>query len=285
MDLHLLSVADIVFRIQSEDRAVFKALETARTSLIAFIQALVPRFERGGRLIYIGAGTSGRLGVLDAAEAPPTFQIAPGRIIGLIAGGDAALRKSSEGKEDDPSGSFEILQELDLHEEDMLLGIASGGTTPYVLGALGFVERLRPKPLTGFLYCSAMNNPPQADHLILIETGPEVLTGSTRMKAGTATKMALNTISTTLMARTGRVYQNLMVDVKASNDKLLDRAGRIVQTLTGVSRKEAFELIERAEGSVKIAALMQLKSIDYGEARRLLEEARGDLGVALGETN
>ncbi len=283
MDLHLLSVTDCVSRIQHEDRAVFDALSAAKASLVSFIEALVPRFEAGGRLITIGAGTSGRLGVLDASEAPPTFQIEPGRIIGIIAGGDAALKRSSEGKEDAADGSITELECLALKGTDTLLGIASGGTTPYVLGALRYAQQLRPKPLTGFLYCSTVLNPPDVDYLILIETGPEVLTGSTRMKAGTATKMALNTISTTLMVQTGRVYQNLMVELKATNDKLMDRAARIVTNLTGLGREEALDLVRKADGSVKIALLMQIKSISCGEANELLAESNGRLGVALGE--
>lgn len=236
MDLHRLSIADCVRRIQEEDRAILSALEKARPAIVSFIAGLTPRFANGGRLIYIGAGTSGRLGVLDASEAPPTFQIDHGRIIGIIAGGDAALRKSSEGREDDPQGSLTELTALGLSELDTILGIASGGTTPYVLGALKFASELTSKPLTGFLYCTPIESLPTVDHLILIDTGPEVLTGSTRMKAGSATKMALNTISTTLMIQTGRVYENLMVDLKASNDKLMDRAGRIVQLVTGIDR-------------------------------------------------
>jgi len=251
--------------------------------LTAFIEALVPRFERGGRLIYIGAGTSGRLGVLDASEAPPTFQIEPGRIIGLIAGGDPALRKSSEGLEDDPEGAVEELNALQLTENDTLLGIAAGGTTRYILGALDFARRLIPPPLTALLHCSTLPHPPRVDHLLLLETGPEPLTGSTRMKAGTATKLALNTISTTLMIQTGRVYQNLMVDLRATNDKLRDRAARIVGILTGFGREASFDLLDRAGGSVKCAVVMQRMGIERMEAESKLAESGGRLNRVLGE--
>jgi len=283
MDLHKLSVDQVVLRVQREDRAVLAALDAARPQICALVEDLVPRFQRGGRLIYLGAGTSGRLGVLDAAEAPPTFQIDPGRIVGIIAGGDGSLRKSSEGKEDDPMGAVEALTELCLTSDDMIVGIAAGGTTPYVLGALVFAQRLGSSPRTALIVCSLLDDPPAVDHLIVLDTGPEVLTGSTRMKAGTATKMALNTISTALMVATGRVYQNLMIDLKASNEKLRDRAARIVSMLTGFNREAAFDLLERAGGSVKIAVLMVRLGVDIEEASILLSQADWRLDKALGE--
>lgn len=306
-NLHQLSIADCVRLINEEDRAVLSALDQARPALTAFIEAVEPRFLRGGRLIYIGAGTSGRLGVLDASEAPPTFQLPEGRIIGLIAGGDSSLRRSSEGKEDDPAGSHAELSALNLTPDDTLLGIAAGGTTPYVLGALDSAKRTpsaqcpmpsaasssrsQPAtagltaspshPLTALLTCSPIPRPPSADHLIVLETGPEVLTGSTRMKAGTATKLALNTISTTLMVRSGRVYQNLMVDLRATNAKLRDRAVRIVSTLTAFDRPAALALLDRADGSVKAAIVMHHLSISLPEAQRKLDAAYGRLGPIL----
>jgi N-acetylmuramic acid 6-phosphate etherase len=238
-------------------------------------------------LVYVGAGTSGRLGVLDASEAPPTFQVEPGRIVGIISGGDSALRKSSEGKEDEPRGAWPELEGLSLTSKDTLLAIAAGGTTPYALGALEFCkqESRAPdqQPLTGLLVCTQMEQPAAADHLIVLKTGPEVLTGSTRMKAGTATKMTLNTISTTLMVRSGRVYENLMVDVRATNAKLRDRAARIVSTLTGLSREECFDLLERAGGAVKTAVVMQRLGLEREQAEEKLSEAQGRLERALGE--
>ena len=281
MNLHEMSVSECVALFNAENKLVNEAMDKAAPALAAFIQAAEPRFIAGGRLIYLGAGTSGRLGVLDASECPPTFQTPPDRVIGLIAGGDASLRTSSEGKEDDPNGAAPALDALKLTTLDIVLGIAAGGTTPYVLGALqhakhpasfshltshishltshfphldaGESPRRPPSPLTALLTCTPIPHPPAADHLIILDTGPELLTGSTRLKAGTATKLALNTISTTLMIRAGRVYQNLMVDVRATNDKLRDRAARIVATLTGLSRDESFALLDRAGGSVKQA--------------------------------
>lgn len=283
MDLHRLSVAECVRVMQEEDQQVFAAMERARPALTSFIEAAEPGFRAGGRLVYIGAGTSGRLGVLDASEAPPTFEVEPGRIVGIIAGGDSALRKSSEGKEDDPAGSAGELDRLALTSRDTVLGIAAGGTTPYVLGALSIAKDRHEPPLTGMLSCSPIAKPPGADHLIVLETGPEVLTGSTRMKAGTATKLALNTISTTLMVRSGRVFQNLMVDVRASNDKLRDRAARIVATLTELDRPSALMLLESAGGQAKVAIVMHRRNVGREEAEGLLAAAGGRLAELLPE--
>lgn len=279
--LHACSIAECIELIQQEDRLVLDALDAARPALTAFVEAAAPGMTRGGRLIYIGAGTSGRLGVLDASEAPPTFQVEPGRVVGIIAGGDAALRRSSEGLEDDPSGAVPVLDNLHLSPDDTVLGITSGGTTPYVLGALEHARRLSSPPLIGLLTCAPVEPQPEVDHLIVLATGPEVLTGSTRMKAGTATKMALNTISTTLMVAMGRVYENLMVDVRATNDKLLDRAIRIVATLENVDRHAAHDLLDRAGGSVKTAILMARTRLSRADADALLARHDGRLDRAL----
>ena len=277
MRLHEMSVPQIVQLIVAEDRAVFGAMEAAAPAIAVLIEAAEPGFCAGGRLIYLGAGTSGRLGVLDASEAPPTFQVPPDRIIGLIAGGDAALRKSSEGAEDDPTGAHAALDDLSLTHRDTVIGIAAGGTTPYVLGGLEHVRG----PVRGLIVCSPVVRPACVDHLIVLETGPEVLTGSTRMKAGTATKLALNTISTTLMVRSGRVYENLMVDLRATNQKLRDRAARIVAELTGLVREESFALLERAGGAVKTAVVMHRLGIAREQAEQRLKAAGGRLDQAL----
>lgn len=286
MDLHRLSVAACVQAINREDAGVAAALRDAGPALARFIEAVEERFadERApGRLIYLGAGTSGRLGVLDASEIPPTFQAPPGRVIGLIAGGDKSLRKSSEGKEDDANGAAAALRKIGLNARDTVLGIAAGGTTPYVQGGLALAKRIAPGCLTGLLSCSPLPKPAAADHLIVLETGPEVLTGSTRMKAGTATKLALNTITTTLMVRSGRVYQNLMVDMRASNAKLRDRAARIISTLTGLERTAALVLLDRADGAVKTAVVMHARRCDRRRAEKALAEAGGRLDRVIGE--
>jgi len=279
--LHEASVAECVELITSEDARAFDAVRRATNSISAFISAVEPGFLAGGRLVYVGAGTSGRLGVLDASEAPPTFHVPPDRFIGIIAGGDASLRRSSEGMEDDPRGSVPELDALSLTSRDSVLGIASGGTTPFALGALAHAASLPSPPTTALLTCTPVTRPPGVDHLLLLDTGPEVLTGSTRMKAGTATKLVLNTISTTLMVRSGRVYENLMVDLQATNDKLRDRAARIVSTLTGLDRASSLMLLERAGWSVKAAVVMHKRAVSRENADAALARSQGRLDLAL----
>lgn len=280
-ELHRLDVPAIVALFNRENRAALEALDAAEVDLTRFIQAVEPGFLRGGRVIYLGAGTSGRLAVLDASEVPPTFQAPADRIIGLIAGGDRSLRTSSEGKEDDPNGAVAELQALQLGADDAVLGIAAGGTTPYVLGALAWAKTLAQAPVTGLLSCSPVTTPPHCDYVIVLASGPEIVTGSTRLKAGTATKLALNTISTALMVRLGKVYGNLMVDVRASNAKLRDRAARIISTLTEASREEAFALLEVTDGQVKPAIVMRRLTVSVTEAQQLLLTANGHLGRVL----
>lgn len=279
--LHRLDAAGIVALFNRENQAVLTALEHAAPALSAFIAAIEPGFVRGGRLVYLGAGTSGRLAVLDASEIPPTFQMPPERIIGLIAGGDGSLRRSSEGREDEPHGAIPELLALKLSTDDTVLGIAAGGTTPYVQGALAWAKTLPHPPHTGLLSCAPIDCPPGCDHLIVLPTGPEIVTGSTRLKAGTATKLALNTISTALMVRLGKVYGNLMVDVRASNVKLRDRAARIISTLSDATRDEALDLLDAADGQVKVAVVMRRKSVDADGARTILAEVGGHLSRIL----
>lgn len=280
-ELHRLDAGGIVALFNRDNQAVMAALERAAPALSAFISAIEAGFVRGGRLVYLGAGTSGRLAVLDASEIPPTFQMPADRIIGLIAGGDGSLRRSSEGKEDEPHGAVPELQALKLTADDTVLGIAAGGTTPYVHGALAWAKTLPHPPHTGLLSCAPVPPPPGCDHLIVLPTGPEIVTGSTRLKAGTATKLALNTISTALMVRLGKVYGNLMVDVRASNVKLRDRAARIITDLSDASRDEAFALLDAADGQVKVAVVMRRKQVDADGARTMLAEVDGHLARLL----
>lgn len=282
-NLHTLSARECVELFVREDRAVLEAMERASGAIAGLIESAEPGFCRGGRLVSLGAGTSGRLAVLDASEAPPTFQVEQGRIVGIIAGGDGALRVSSEEKEDKPDGSRPELEALGLTGDDTVLGIAAGGTTPYVRGALAIAKELAPGCVTGMITCASVEAPDGCDHMIVLETGPEVVTGSTRMKAGTATKLAINTISTTLMVRSGRVYRNLMVDLRATNEKLKDRAARIVATLTGLGREASFELLARAQGGVKAAVVMHRLEIGVDEAERRLAEAGGRLELVIGD--
>jgi N-acetylmuramic acid 6-phosphate etherase len=280
-DLDALDVAACVELIADDHRAVADAISNAGGALAALIEQVVPRMREGGRLVYVGAGTSGRLGVLDAAECPPTFQSDPDQVIGVIAGGDAALRRSSEAREDDPRGAAAALDKLAVTDLDTVVGIAAGGTTPYVLGALDLAAAAG--ALTALLTCVRPGRAPDGcDHLIVLETGPELLTGSTRLKAGSATKLALNIISTTLFVQLGKVYSNLMVDLKATNAKLTDRAIRLlVELCPPLSRAEAATLLEKADRSVKTAVVMQRLGVDAATARRLLDEHHGNLRPVL----
>lgn len=281
VDLDRQSVAGCVALLGVEDALVAGAVAGASGAIVAFIESAFPGFRAGGRLIYVGAGTSGRLGVLDASECPPTFQSEPGRVVGIIAGGDRALRVSSESLEDNPDGARAELESLAVNERDTVLGIAAGGTTPYAIGAAQIAASHG--AVSGLLTCSTIDRPDGIEHLIVVETGPEPLTGSTRMKAGTATKMVLNTISTTLMAQTGKVYENLMVDVRATNDKLRDRAARIIAELTHLDRDAAFGALDDADGSVKAAVVMMQAGCSRDAALKRLDEAEGDLRRAIEE--
>ncbi len=282
MNLHALDVGELVSLINEEDRTVAQAVGAAAPAITAFIASVEPGFLRGGRLVYLGAGTSGRLGVLDASECPPTFQVDPSRVVGIIAGGDGSLRRSSEGREDELDGAEAELGALGLTRDDAVLGIAAGGTTPYVLGAIEIAKRLSPGTVTGLLVCADIAKPAAADHLISVRTGPELLTGSTRMKAGTATKLVLNTITTTLMVRSGRVYENLMVDLRATNAKLRDRAARIVSTLTGLDRGAALTLLDSCGGEAKTAVVAQRLGLGAEAARERLRAHGGRLDRVLG---
>lgn len=277
-DLHTRDAAGLVALMNIENRAVLAAMDAAADDLAGFIAAAAPGFRRGGRVVYLGAGTSGRLGVLDASEIPPTFCEPPGRFVGIIAGGDRSLRVPSEGAEDDPQGAVPELAALALTVDDAVVGIAAGGTTPYVQGALAWLGGQPPAtgPLRCLLTCADVPAPAGCRR-ILLPTGPEVLTGSTRLKAGTATKLALNTISTALMTLAGKVHGNLMVDVKATNAKLRDRAARIVSALTGLDRSAAFALLERAGWSAKTAAAMQNQGLDRSAAETWLAARGGRL--------
>ena len=275
--LDALDTTACIELIVRDHRHVADAVEAAAPQLAALIEGLAQRMGGGGRLVYVGAGTSGRLGVLDAAECPPTFQSDPDQVVGIIAGGDAALRRSSEAREDDPRGAEPDLARLGLNDRDTVVGIAAGGTTPYVLGAVELARAAG--ATTALLTCVTPETPPPGcDHLIVLETGPELLTGSTRLKAGSATKLALNIISTAVFVRLGKVYSNLMVDLRATSAKLTDRAIRVLQELCPeLSRPGAASLLERAEGSVKTAIVMHRLEVDGDTARALLEQHHGRL--------
>jgi N-acetylmuramic acid 6-phosphate etherase len=274
---------DIVDIIGAEDAGVPAAVAGARTELARTIQLLETAFRAGGRLVYVGAGTSGRLGVLDAAECPPTFGTPPDMVIAVIAGGAQALVRSVEGAEDDVNAGIAAMDERRVNQKDVVVGIAASGTTPFVRAALGRAQALDAR--TVLVTCA---EPPAVlrdtcDVVIFVPVGPEVVTGSTRMKAGTATKLVLNTLTTGAMIRLGKIYGNLMVDLKAWNDKLVDRSERIIMETTGVERARARELIDAAEGSVKVAIVMARRAVSKAEAERLLVEHQGHLRVIVGD--
>jgi N-acetylmuramic acid 6-phosphate etherase len=277
------SPREIVDLINAEDGRVAGAVAAAAGDVTRALELTEAAFRAGGRLIYVGAGTSGRLGVLDATECPPTFGSPPDLVQGLIAGGDAALRRSVEGAEDDPEAAREAIGSLKIGEGDFVLGIAASGTTPYVRAALEEAATLGAR--TGFLTCS--EPPPEmrdlCDVCIVAAVGPEVVTGSTRMKAGTATKMILNIITTGAMIRLGKIYGNLMVDLRAWNDKLRDRSERIVIETTGLDRARARAAIDAADGRVKHAIVMVRRGVDAPEADRLLREHDGRLRAIVGD--
>lgn len=261
--------------MNAEDRTVADAVATQRAAVARAIELAEAAFRAGGRLFYVGAGTSGRLGVLDASECPPTFGSAPEMVQGIIAGGPAALTRAQEGAEDRPDGARADLTAAGVRAGDFVLGIAASGTTPYVRAAIEHARTLGAR--TGILACSppAPELVAQVDVAILPITGPEIVTGSTRLKAGTATKLVLNMITTGAMVRLGKAYGNLMVDLQATNDKLRDRSERLVITICGVSRDEARALIAEASGSVKLAIVMQKLDLDAAAGRARLDEAGG----------
>ena len=280
VDLDVLSTDDLVKLFIDEDRKPQLAVEGASEALSAAVDAVALRLSKGGRLFYIGAGTSGRLGVLDAAECPPTFCSPPDLVQGVLAGGAPALLRSSEGLEDLEAAGADDLKEHQFSADDCLVGIAAGGTTPYVRGALQYAVEL--EALAVAMACVPAEQAPMPCHLdIRLITGPELLTGSTRLKAGTATKMALNILSTGVMVKLGKVYGNRMVDVAASNSKLVDRSIRMLRDLLGLERAAALDLLERAQGSVKRALLMGSCDLGANEADVLLEAHAADLRSAL----
>ena len=249
-DLGAATIAESIEWLAEDHERVVDSLRLAGPQLAPLIEAVVDALRVGGRLIYVGAGTSGRLGVLDASECPPTFNTDPSSVIGIIAGGDAALRRSSEGREDEVNGAHEEIDRISLGNGDILIGIAAGGTTPYVLGAIE--EAARRGAVTGMLSCSPREMPSGCHHLVVLETGPELLTGSTRLKAGSVTKLALNTITTVAFAQLGKVRGGLMIDMRATNQKLQDRAIRIlVRLFPSLSRVEAAELLSHHKDDLR----------------------------------
>jgi N-acetylmuramic acid 6-phosphate etherase len=269
MDLDTLSTAGIAAIMNRLDQDVPRAVADALPQIVTAIDAIVERMRRGGRLIYVGAGTPGRLGIVDASECPPTFNTDPGIVIALTAGGDAAIRAEIQNAEDDAVAGAADLAALDLREHDSVVGISASGRTPYVVGALAFASA------NGALSVAVASNRSSsisslANHAIEVVVGPELITGSTRLKSGTAQKLVLNMISTISMVKLGKTYGNLMVDVQATNEKLRGRARRLVETITGVSATEAARAIDAAGGSAKLAILMLETGQSAADAAQVL---------------
>jgi N-acetylmuramic acid 6-phosphate etherase len=270
-----LSTVEIVDLINAEDRMVAAAVGEEREAIARAVEIAVDCFRRGGRLIYVGAGTSGRLGVLDASEMPPTYGTDPVMVQGIIAGGYAALTRAQEGAEDHPENGARDIDEREVGPDDFVMGVATSGTTPYVHGALARARERGAR--TGFLLCTYPTPALQELHDVVIAplVGPEVITGSTRMKAGTATKMVLNTITTASMVRLGKVFGNLMVDLQVTCQKLRDRGERILIEMLGVDRPHAATLLDGSDGHVKVAIVMGRLGVDAHEARRRLDAEGG----------
>ena len=278
-----LSALEIAELINAEDRLVAQAVGEEREAIARAMELAVEAFRAGGRLIYVGAGTSGRLGVLDASEMPPTFGTKPGMVEGIIAGGYAALVVAREGAEDLPEGGAEALEERDVGPKDFVLGIATSGSTPFVHGALARARELGAR--TGFLLCTHPTEELTRTHDVIIAplVGPEVITGSTRMKAGTATKLVLNTITTGAMILLGKVYGNLMVDLQVTCQKLQDRGERILMEVLSVDRGQAAALLEEAGGQVNVAIVMGNLSVGKEEALSRLHEVEGVVSRVVGD--
>jgi N-acetylmuramic acid 6-phosphate etherase len=275
-----MSVEAVLRLMNEEDRRVPEAVAEALPQIGAAVRLLVEAWRSGGRWIYVGSGTSGRLAALDAAECPPTFGAPPERVIAVLAGGPSAAARSVEGAEDDRTAAVRALDSLALHPDDVVIGLAASGRTPYVVSAVEHASEI------GCATVGISNNAGSelgaaASVAIELNTGPEVLTGSTRLKAGTSQKMVLNTLSTAAFTRLGKVYENLMVDVQPSNEKLERRARRIVREATGLPEDEADEVLGRAGGSVKMAVVMGKTGLSPGDASRLLETAEGSVRQAL----
>ncbi|MGW0995644.1 N-acetylmuramic acid 6-phosphate etherase [Streptomyces sp. NPDC002523] len=279
--LDRMPVAELLSVMNTEDQTVALAVREALPEIGAAVEAITESLRRGGRLIYLGAGTSGRIGLLDAVECPPTFGTAPEQVVGLLSGGPGAFVVAVEGAEDEPARAVADLDEIGVNDRDTVVGLAASGRTPYVIG--GLEHAAAQGAVTVSVACNRDAVVSRyADIPIEIATGPEVLTGSTRLKAGTAQKMVCNMLSTASMVRLGKAYGNLMVDVKASNDKLVDRARRIVVQATGADDRTAAESLRAAGGHAKTAIVMILSDSTAEEATRRLDEAHGDTRTAIG---
>lgn len=282
MDIDKVSTIEMLEKINNEDKNVPLAVEKEIPQIAKLVEGAVERMRKGGRIIYIGAGTSGRLGVLDASECPPTYGVAPDLVQGVMAGGEEAMFRAREGAEDSEELAIEDLKDRNLNENDIVVGIAASGRTPYVIGGLRFARENG--ALTASISCNK-NSPisKEAEIEIAPVVGAEVVTGSTRMKSGTAQKLVLNMISTGAMIKLGKVYENLMVDVKATNEKLVERSKKIVMEATGASREDAESKLNETKFDVKLSIFMILSGLNKDEANKILKKNNGYIAKALNE--
>jgi len=279
MNIDSLDVGEILRTINNEDEKVAKAVKDIIPQIQLFVESLVDSFWQGGRLFYVGAGTSGRLGVLDASECPPTYSTNPGMVQGIIAGGDKALKNSIEGAEDSTEDGANSIIEQEISANDVVLGISANGNAPFILSALKTAKYRG--ATTGLLMCNIPIKKRYIDHVISVIVGPEIITGSTRMKAGTATKLVLNMITTTAMIKLNKTHGNLMVDLTACNDKLWDRGVRIVSQITKLNYDDSLQLLKNADGEVKTAIVMEVKKYSRVQAKNNLDSMNGSLLMVL----
>lgn len=280
LDIDKVSTLEMVKKINDEDKKVALAVEEELPKIAEAIDGIVNRMHKGGRLIYIGAGTSGRLGILDASECPPTYGVSEELVQGLIAGGKEAIFRAKEGAEDSKELAVEDLKNKSLNENDIVVGLAASGRTPYVIGGLEYGNEIG--ALTVSITCNANSEVAKAAKISIAPVvGPEVVTGSTRLKSGTAQKLVLNMLSTGTMIKLGKVYGNLMVDVRATNEKLVERAKRIVCEATGITREESEKILEETNFDVKLSIFMILSKLNKDEAKKVLDENKGYIAEAL----
>ena len=275
------NINEILHIINDEDKIVADAVSNAFSDISSFIDKVIKSLNNSGRLIYIGSGTSGRLGVLDASECPPTFGVSKDLIIGLIAGGDIALKESIEGAEDNSQSSIKQLNNIKFNSKDIILGISASGTTPFVISALKYAKKIGAS--TGFLTCNEIKKTNYIEYLIKVIVGPEILSGSTRLKSGTATKMVLNMISTVTMMKLNRTFGNVMIDLLPRNKKLINRSIDIIMNELSINEEVARKIYKLSDNNLKIAILMGKKNVSAKDASKVLEKNKGSLAKSLNE--
>lgn len=282
MDIDNISTLEMVKKINNEDKKVAEAVELELPKIAKAIDGIVERIHKGGRLIYIGAGTSGRLGILDASECPPTYGVSEELVQGIIAGGKEAIFRAKEGAEDSKELAVEDLKLKHLSENDVVVGLAASGRTPYVIGGLAYANEIGALSIS--VTCNADSEVSKTAKISIAPVvGPEVITGSTRLKSGTAQKLVLNMLSTGTMIKLGKVYGNLMVDVRATNEKLVERAKKIVCEATGATREEAEKILKETDFNVKLSIFIILSKLEKNEAKNILDESKGYIAKALKE--